>query len=72
MSTQTINRQDAQHVLWYFNGEGPKPGRFTEKLIEAYSVADPINRQRLALGFPSLAAVFELTVGELQEIANAE
>lgn len=78
MSTQTIDRQDAQHVLWHFNGAAPKPGRFTEKLLEAYSSADPINRQRIALGFPSLASAFDLAanqmdgIAKLQEIANAE
>lgn len=61
----TINQQDAQHVLFHFSPATTgacQPGSFTAKLLEAYSAADYVNRSRLARGFPSLAAAFEMAV----------
>lgn len=58
-----IDQQDAQHVLFHFSPRTPgatEPGGFTTKLLLAYSSADFTNRARLAMGFPSLAAAFDL------------
>lgn len=72
----TIDKQDAQHVLSFFDAPGGLgPGSFSKSLIRTYSMADMGNKQRLANVFPSMAAAFDLAatgsegLAKLQEIA---
>jgi hypothetical protein len=59
MSTNspTIPADVAAHVLFHYGHEGGyQAGSFTESLIVAIEMADPVNRDRLALGFPEYVA----------------
>lgn len=59
MSTQTpvITEETAMHVLWHYGREGGiQAGSFTQNLITTIDMADPANRDKLALGFPELVA----------------
>ncbi|MGI5281706.1 hypothetical protein ACQEVF_59195 [Nonomuraea polychroma] len=50
----------AAHVLFHL-GRGGWPGStFVQKLLQAFDIADALNRARLAAGFPEYAAAFEL------------
>ncbi|MEV4472854.1 hypothetical protein [Nonomuraea sp. NPDC049504] len=55
-----ITPETAAHVLFHL-GRGGWPGStFVQKLLQAFDVADALNRARLAAGFPEYAAAFEL------------
>lgn len=40
--------------------EAPRPGAFSEALVAAIAKADPTNRDKLALGFPSHVAAVRI------------
>lgn len=61
----------ANQVLHVKGIGGYAPGRFYMHLIEAALHADPINRQKLAEGFPEVAAAAVLSESELRKIAMA-
>ncbi len=62
----TITTDEANHVLNRFRAcitEGPlgyKAGDFVESLLDAISAADPINRGKLAAGFPGYVRAYRL------------
>lgn len=60
-SHPAITADAAAHVLWHYRQDGGyEPGSFVRKLIEAITAADPINRQRLTLGFPAYVAAVQV------------
>lgn len=72
----TIPAETAAHVLFHYGRDGGyQAGSFTEQLITTIDVADPTNRDKLALGFPDyVAAVVAIQydpagVSRLQQIA---
>lgn len=71
-----VTQKDAQHVLWNFASGGYEPGSFTKGLMRALQSADPENRERVRLGFPSLVRAMEMAQHEsdgietLKAIAN--
>ena len=56
-SSPAIPADVAAHVLWHYGHEGGlKPGDFTRQLLTTIGMADPTNRDRLAVGFPAYIA----------------
>lgn len=56
---------EAAHVLYVMNGqERMQPGSFTTTLIDAIAKADPINKGRLARGFPGYVAAVDIYQNE--------
>jgi hypothetical protein len=52
---------EAAHVLYVMNGqEGMEPGSFTTSLITTIAKADPINKAKLAKGFPGYVTAVDL------------
>ena len=78
IATEHTTAAEASHVLWHFDQRAGamEPGSFTRSLLETIGRADPINRARLAAGFPGYVAAYLL--GELggfdtlREIAGIE
>lgn len=75
----TITTEAAKHVLGFFGQEGgQQPGTFHEYLIHTIESADPVNRDKLALGFPDyVAAAMAVAydpdgIQHLQRIAGRE
>lgn len=56
----TVTVDVAAHVLYHFEGTGYRPGGFISQLINTITHADPINRARLALGYPAYVQAVEL------------
>lgn len=73
--TPTISAETANHVLFHYGRGGYQAGSFTEHLIKTIDMADPDNRDRIALGFPDyVAAVVAIQydrdgIAHLQRIA---
>lgn len=71
-----ITPEVANHVLFHYGHGGYQAGSFTEQIIKAIDMADPANRDKLALGFPGyVAAVVAIQydpdgVARLTAIAN--
>lgn len=56
-SSPTIPPDVAAHVLFHYGHEGGyQAGSFTTNLITTIDMADPSNKDRLALGFPVYVA----------------
>ena len=75
----TIPAETAAHVLFHYGRDGGyQAGTFTEQLITTIDMADPGNRDKLALGFPDyVAAVVAIQydpqgVTRLQQIATGQ
>lgn len=75
----TIPAETAAHVLFHYGRDGGyQAGSFTEQLITTIDMADPGNRDKLALGFPDyVAAVVAIQydpqgVTRLQQIATGQ
>ena len=60
LGVDEISVEDARAAVWFFDGDGYRPGSFTLGLVTAISLADMPNRFRLALGFPGLVAAVVL------------
>lgn len=57
--TGLVTPQIAYAVLWHFGRpEGREPGHFAKALLEAISVADESNREKLRVGFPGHVEAF--------------
>ena len=74
-----IPAETAAHVLFHYGRDGGyQAGSFTEQLIKTIDMADPGNRDKLAVGFPDyVAAVVAIQydpngVGHLQQIAAGQ
>ncbi|MFE0647440.1 hypothetical protein ACFVZH_02465 [Streptomyces sp. NPDC059534] len=52
----SITPEVANHVLFHYGRGGYQAGGFTEQIIKAIDMADPGNRDKLALGFPGYVA----------------
>jgi hypothetical protein len=57
-----ITPQEAAHALWFVGGGGYEPGAFTQHIQHAYSSADPSNKARLLLAFPSIAMAMHIAL----------
>ena len=75
----TIPAETAAHVLFHYGRDGGyQAGSFTEQLITTIDMADPGNRDKLALGFPDyVAAVVAIQydpagVARLQQIVAGQ
>ncbi len=57
--TGLVTPQIALAVLWYFGQpQGREPGHFAKALLEAISVADESNREKLRQGFPGYVEAY--------------
>jgi len=76
MNQPSIPAETASHVLFHYGRGGYQAGSFTEHLIKTIDMADPDNRDLLALAFPDyVAAVIAIQydrdgVAQLQAIAS--
>lgn len=72
LTPELISPEMAAHVAHYYDhSAGYQAGSFTEALIKAIVLADPINRVRLAQGFPGYVAAVILcadTPGGLETV----
>jgi hypothetical protein len=74
----TITPEVANHVLSHYGRGGYQAGSLIEQIIKAIDMADPANRDKLALGFPEyVAAVVAIQydpagVSNLTAIAQGE
>ena len=67
-------KYEAQHLVHHLGLTGGTPaGNFTTHLMNAFGVADPSNRTKLALGFPEMAYCYDVLHdrnGYLQRCSN--
>ena len=78
MSTSSISREVAAHVLSHFGRGGYPAGDWTERLVTLIDTADMANRAKLLAAFPEygravlLAKYDEEGIATLQRIAQGE
>ena len=60
-----FTHQDAQMAHAWRTGNEESLGGFHEALVTAFGRADASNFERLALGFPGLAAAFKADVADI-------
>ena len=71
-----ITPELASHVLWFFNQGGMRPGSFTQRLLETFAAATPVNAMQLREAFPAhgwamhLAQNTENGIAQLRTIAG--
>lgn len=76
MTNVVVSHGVAQHALFVFGSGGVQPGGFTLALFTAIQKADPMNRIKLAQGFPEHVEAYRLAAEEfdgietLRKIAN--
>ncbi|MFE0650997.1 hypothetical protein ACFVZH_20650 [Streptomyces sp. NPDC059534] len=66
----SITPEVANHVLFHYGRGGCQAGSFTEQIIKSIDMADPANRDKLALGFPDYVAAVAAIQYDPDGVAN--